>query len=142
MNNETKAREFLAELFESRPKSFSKCLDDRSKGLHVIMHMLDKVGGAVVAGDIAEELNMSTPRVAAALKALEGKGYIVRSPSEDDRRKTVVTITEAGSAAAKRDEDALEELVSYLFDTVGESDLNEFLRISSAIKNALDNKAE
>lgn len=142
MDNKTKAREFLAEFFENRPKGFTKPLDDKSRGLCMILHLLDNVGGTVIAGDIAEELNMSTPRVAAALKALEGKGYIVRSSSADDRRKTVVTITEAGRSAAKRDEDVLVELVSYLFDTVGESDLNEFLRISSAIKNALDNKAE
>ncbi|MDE5593161.1 MAG: MarR family transcriptional regulator [Clostridiales bacterium] len=142
MDNRQKAHEFLTKFFESRPKSFFKNLDERSKGLHVILRLLDNVGGTVVAGYIAEELNMSTPRVAAALKALEGKGYIVRSSSADDRRKTVVTITEKGRAATKRDEDALIGLVSHLFDTVGEKDLNEFLRISSAISGALDNMVE
>lgn len=142
MDNQQKAHEFVAKFFASRSKSFFKNFDDRGKGLHVILRLLDNVGGTVVAGYIAEELHMSTPRVAAALKALEGKGYIVRNSSADDRRKTVVTITEQGRIATKRDEDALIGLVAYLFDTVGDKDLNEFLRISSAISNALDNMVE
>ncbi len=132
----------MTKFFECRPKSFFKNVDDNGRGLHVILRLLDNAGGAVVAGFVAEELNMSTPRVAAALKALEGKGYIVRSSAADDRRKTVVTITEQGRAAVKRDEESLIGLVSHLFDTVGEKDLNEFLRISSAISGALDNMVE
>lgn len=140
MDKREKAKQFLRRLTEAHPKDFFKRVDDETRGLHLILHLLNKAEGVVVAGDISEALCLSTPRVAAALKALEGKGYVVRKRAADDKRKTEVEITEEGRAAAERDDDCLIELVSYLFDAVGDDDLNEFLRISSVISRALENR--
>ena len=140
MDKQTKAKQFLRGLMDAHPKDFFKKVDNENRGLHLILHLLNEANGTVVAGDISDALGMSTPRVAAALKALEAKGYIVRKRATDDKRKTEVVVTAAGRAAAKRDEDCLIELVTYLFDAVGDDDLNEFLRISSAISSALDKR--
>lgn len=140
MDKQTKAKHFLQSFAQSHHKDFFKKMHDENRGLHVILHLLYESGGNIGAGDISSMLCMSTPRVAAVLKTLEGKGYIVRTQATDDKRKTVVSITDDGRAAAKRDEDSLTELVMYLYDTVGDDDLNEFLRISAAISAALNDK--
>ena len=144
MDKQEKAQQFLNRFFmahsKAHPKGFIKRLDDENRGLHVILRRLTEAGGSLCAGDISDDLCMSTPRVAAALKTLEGKGYIVRTRDTDDKRKTVVSVTDEGRAAAKRDEQEIIELVMYLYDTVGDDDLNEFLRISSAIADALNNR--
>lgn len=138
MDDKDKAKELLHRFSSTVPKGLFKRLDDLDRGMHMVMHLLSDRHGTILAGDIAETLNMSTPRVAAALKSLEAKGYVVRSSAPDDRRKTVVSITDAGKAEIERCEDILAELVAYLFDEVGEADLNEFLRISTAINAAIE----
>ena len=138
MTDEARARAFLEKFFEARPKKFFKELDDGDKGLFAVLRMLACADGRKSAGDVANELHMSTPRVAAALKSLERKEYIVREASSTDARKTEVCITDEGRAALCKEQAALEEIVDYLMETVGERDMNELLRISGVIAAALD----
>lgn len=146
MDKQEKARQFLSRFFaahsKAHPKGFIRRLDDENRGLHVILRKLTEAGGSMSAGEISDNLCMSTPRVAAALKTLEGKGYIVRTRADDDKRKTVVSVTDDGLAAAKRDEQSVIELIMHLYDTVGDDELNEFLRISERISQALENRYE
>lgn len=138
MYDKTKAREYLRRFSDMRPKKLLRCMDDTERGLLVILRMLDGATGEVVAGDIADELCMSTPRVAAALNALERKGYAVRERAETDRRKTVVCITESGRQAVYSGEEIILELMEHVLKSVGESDLDEFIRISGKIKAAIE----
>ena len=140
MVNEKRAWEFLKRFYEARPKEFYKSLDDHGRGVCAVLRMLSLSDGQVLAGDIASELHMSTPRVAASLKTLEGKGYIERAVAESDARKTVVRITSDGNKELARVDKELAEFVDYLMETVGEHDMNELLRISDLIARALDKK--
>lgn len=142
MNTENRAKEFIRKFHESRPKEFFKKLDDKDKGLGLIMFMLAGATGEVLAGDISRELGMSTPQVSAALNALERKGFIVRTTAPQDRRKIVVDLTDAGRAEVAHVQQITEQTVEYLMETVGERDLNEFLRIINEIKSALESKEE
>lgn len=138
MSNEEKAKDFLEKFFESRPKEFLEKLNDNSKGLFIILRLLDQSTNEILAGDISNQLDFTTPRVAAALKNLEKKGYIRRCDSAQDARKTVVMITEEGRAALKERECELIKFVERLIDAVGEEDLNEFLRIAIKMQKAIE----
>lgn len=46
--------------------------------------------------DVAAALQMDKTTVAKALASLEGKGHITRRPNPENRRKNILSITEAG----------------------------------------------
>ena len=142
MQDKSKVEEYLEKFFEVRPKKFFHRVDDSERGLAVILRMLDDATGEVNAGDIASELRMSTPRVAAALKTLERKGYAVRTPSAKDRRKTVVSITDVGRERVHELWREVCGIMEYLLDPVGEAELSEFIRLCGKINSALDERAE
>lgn len=141
MKNEQKAREFATKFFSSQPQGFFKTLDDKTKGMYIILRMLADADGDVSAGDISHKFGMSTPRVAAALKTLEGKGYITREQSADDARRVIVRLTDKGLCEHVARENELIELVDYIIDTVGERDLYELLGIMEKIRRALEERA-
>ena len=108
--------------------------------MHPILRYVDSSTSEVLAGDIAEFMGVSTPRVAAVLNRMEQKGFIARRPSASDRRKVVVCITDGGKAELKKVDDHMLRFAEYLYDAVGDDDLNEFLRISERISQALQRR--
>jgi DNA-binding MarR family transcriptional regulator len=72
-------------------------------------HVLGVVGRSPVGtgpSQVGEALNMASSNVAAALRELEGVGYLRREQDPADGRRTVLSVTEAGRALmnARRDE--------------------------------------
>lgn len=137
MTNEQKAEVFLENFYKNRPKEILKRLDDNSKGMFVVLQLLSQSDKELLSGDISVALDFSTPRVAVILKTLESKGYITRSVSKTDARKTVVCITEQGEKALNKRQAELVKFVTRLINDVGEQDLNEFLRIAVKMNDAL-----
>lgn len=90
--------EQIKELCKSKEwRNLMAMLDDGYRGMFVILRILQD--GPVSAGEIATEMNVSTARVASALKSLEGKGYITREKNHSDGRKVIVSITQKGNDA-------------------------------------------
>ncbi|MDE6201017.1 MAG: MarR family winged helix-turn-helix transcriptional regulator [Clostridiales bacterium] len=142
MDKQEKAKQFLNRFFAAHPRPFFKSIDGSIRGMHPILRYVDSATTEVLAGDIAEFMGVSTPRVAAVLNCMEQKGFVVRHPSASDRRKVVVSITDGGKAELKKAGDEMLKFAEYLYDTVGDDDLNEFLRISERISQALQNRLE
>lgn len=105
MATEEQVDEFIALVDETRPVHLFHHIDETTVGAGGIMRMLccAKEGDdPVTAGAIAEELHVSTARVAALLKNMEAKGLIARERAISDARVTVVTLTPRGRALARR----------------------------------------
>lgn len=79
-------------------------IEEGYKGTFVILRIVDESESPVVAGDLAKYMNVSTARIANALKTLETKGYIVRTPHESDARKVEVRLTAEGKTALEKRE--------------------------------------
>lgn len=79
--------------------------------------------------DISDEMNISSARVAAMLNNLEKKGLVMRKKNPDDRRKTIVVITEKGKEMAKKIETDVMNHVMGILKHLGEDDAKEFVRI-------------
>ena len=137
MNENEKAEDYLKRLSEAWPKNFVQEVDAQSRGLQTILHYLAASTGEVCAGDLSKKFCVSTARIAVALKKLSGKGLVETCPSAADRRRVVVKITQAGRAEVQKSMDELTALIKYLMREVGESDMNEFLRIFSKINGLL-----
>lgn len=69
------------------------------RGMYVILRILYERKDAVVAGELAREMNVSTARVATALNALESKGYVRREVDAKDARRVIIHLTKDGETA-------------------------------------------
>ena len=55
--------------------------------------------GAMTAAEICRRSHIEKTKVSRAVAALEGRGWLVRRASTEDRRAEILTLTEAGEAA-------------------------------------------
>ncbi|MFF7453252.1 MarR family winged helix-turn-helix transcriptional regulator [Kitasatospora sp. NPDC008115] len=63
------------------------------------LHGLAGRGGRATPSDLRADLNLAPASVTGRLEALERRGFVVRTPSSDDRRRVDVELTEAGRLA-------------------------------------------
>ncbi|GAA1392485.1 hypothetical protein GCM10009639_24160 [Kitasatospora putterlickiae] len=63
------------------------------------LHGLAGRGGRATPSDLRADLNLAPASVTGRLEGLERRGFIVRTPSSDDRRRVDVELTEAGRLA-------------------------------------------
>ena len=134
----TEAKELLEKIRSSRPQDFFGKLDTVLTGVGYVLTYLDSADGVVLAGDLARELNVSTARIAALLNKMERNGLVMRTGTPDDARKTVVEITQAGRIFLHERQKELMRMADVLIEKVGKDDINEFIRISGEIRNALE----
>ncbi|MCV7089914.1 MarR family winged helix-turn-helix transcriptional regulator [Mycobacterium interjectum] len=62
----------------------------------LVLGAIERRGGAVSPGQIAEDLVMTTSNVAAALRALEAAGLISRQRDANDARRVRIELTDDG----------------------------------------------
>lgn len=104
-------------------------LNDWTKGLYYILRLIDKSDKEVVAGDIASRLNVSTARIAVALKTLEDKKWITKHKSNSDARKTIVILTNLGKSVLRGRMNYLSELVEKFLNKLTEEEIHQLLNI-------------
>ena len=66
--------------------------------------------GPMIQTQLSEALSCEPPSVTLMARKLEAAGHIRRTPAPDDRRATVVTLTDSGSALVERVERVWREL--------------------------------
>ncbi|WP_066711869.1 MarR family winged helix-turn-helix transcriptional regulator [Clostridium sp. Marseille-P299] len=114
---------------------------DVSKGEGGLLLYLCKHSGAS-AGELKNEFEVGSGRIANALKSLESKGMIVRVSSPDDKRIVLVNITEKGKALVERRYKLFLKKMNMLLYEVGEKDTQEFLRILKRMIELSNKKQE
>lgn len=137
MSTRDEARELLLKLRSCRPRSFFGKVDESQRGTGFILGHLRDSDHEVVAGELARELGVSTARIAALLKTMEKNGLIIRQRSAEDARRTVVKITRAGIEYNERIREFIISRMELLIEKVGAEELEEFIRISDKIRDAL-----
>ncbi len=63
------------------------------------LHGLAGRGGRATPSELRADLGLAPASVTGRLEALERRGFVVRTPSSDDRRRVDVELTEAGRTA-------------------------------------------
>ena len=86
---------------------------------------------------LADALQVSARNVTGLVDALEGTGYLKRSPHPTDRRATIVSLTNAGEAAMSDMARDHAKLSSDLLDAVNPADRDGFARGLDAIATRL-----
>lgn len=131
------AEEILNQMHSCRPKSFFGKMDDSRRGMNFVLCYLKEANHEVLAGELARELNVSTARIAALLKTMEKNGLIERYHPTSDARHTIVKITQEGTRQAEQLREHILKNIELLLEKVGREKLEEFIRLSNEIREAL-----
>ncbi len=115
-------------------KEISAFLDKASAfGQDRILIYLYKENGHILVGDLTNELQMSTGRIANILKELERKGYILRIQQREDKRKYEVCLTKSGKNYSR---ELYADMVANhraLMEQLGETDGEQLLKLSEKV---------
>lgn len=123
------AGELFRSIFKSAKTPLHQTPRDVSHGAIGILVTLLRAGDGLSSGELSKALQISTGRVATALKSLEKKGMIVRREDPQDGRRVLVYVTESGRAFAhEKHEKAMSEMERML-RLLGEEDAQELVRI-------------
>lgn len=115
------ANDFYLLFCNNEFKKVTETINDGFSGMYFVLKILSDTSKEFSAGDISETFQVSTARTAVILKTLEGKGYIIKSKSKNDARKTIVKITDKGT-------EILNERISVLLSKINGylSKLNDY----------------
>lgn len=83
--------------------------------------------GPMTQRALAEALGVSPRNVTQLVDALEAGGFVARRPHPTDRRATLVTFTERGTAVVEAMQRQQDEFVGLLFDGMPEPQFRAFL---------------
>lgn len=136
MNSREKAEEFLNFMFNK------KCLVEKTKDLSQgekgCLFYLMFVENNISASKLSEVLDVSMPRVVSLINTLEIKGLIIKSCDKNDKRKTIISITNLGKKLVlDKKEDAISK-ISKIIDALGEKDFNEYIRLTKKINSIIE----
>ncbi|WP_067181936.1 MarR family winged helix-turn-helix transcriptional regulator [Microtetraspora niveoalba] len=100
-----------------------------ARGYHYrILAALDQFGEASQA-ELGRRCNMDRSDVVAAINELAEQGFVERTPDPDDRRRNIVTLTEAGERQMRRIDRALDEVQDDLLGPLSPEDRQTLTRL-------------
>ena len=117
--------------------SLTEMLNDFNRGEIGVLGYLVFDRNNVTSGELSEKLNVTTARIASVLNSLENKGYIKRNVDVNDKRKTLVSITEDGEKLAYEIKEKLTNKIIKVIKEVGYDDIKEYMRIAFKIRKIL-----
>ncbi|MDD6142324.1 MAG: MarR family transcriptional regulator [bacterium] len=93
-----------------------------------ILIMLNELG-PISQSELTQQLGIQPGSASEVIIKLESAGYITRTPSEKDRRTTVVLLTEAGTAAAQQAAALRAERHEQMFDALNADEKETLLSL-------------
>ena len=131
MSTREDAQVFMEKLYSCIPRFFYSEIETIQRGFGFILNYLEQADREVNAGDLSKKMNVSTARIAALLKRMEQNGLIMRHASQEDARRTVVTITPAGTALVDEMREQTLQKIELLLNQISRDDLETYIQISS-----------
>ena len=101
---------------EARDNRFSSTL----RGEMAVMRLLHNSRQKMTAGELSSRLDMTTSRIAAVLGSLQKKGLLERESDEKDRRRVMVSLTEAGERLCEKRKRHFMNKISQMLSMLGE----------------------
>ena len=135
MANRETVEMILKKMEGSNPVDFFKSVNELQMGIGAVLQILQKSQGVVTAGQISEEMGVSTARVAVLLKKMAARGLITKEKGVMDGRVTIVRLTESGENIASKMRHEMWVQVEKIIDSIGEEKVLEFIEISNEIRN-------
>lgn len=96
--------------------------------LHMIHNKKDEMGKLTLS-ELASFLEVSSPAVSRMIKTLEDKKYIVKSPSEKDRRISYVALSPEGEALYESCAERMRNIGDRTMEAMGREDMIRMLEL-------------
>lgn len=110
---------------------------DAGCGLQPCTTQAARQADGIAVSDLAHALHSSMPATSRLLGTLEKRGLITRRQDPTDRRKTRVTLTDAGERERARGRDLLQEFASLIADDFGAERLGAFAAEAGQLAGAM-----
>lgn len=81
----------------------------------------------IYVSELASQLKVSSPAVSRTLRSLETKGYIERSADKNDRRSTLIRLTEKGDTVRKQVFTDICDYFDRVFDRMGPARMEQLI---------------
>ena len=106
------------------------------------MLYLTFVKDEITASELAEILNVSLSRIASLLNSLESKKLIDKMIDKEDKRRTVIKITDTGrKLVLSKKEEAIDKITKVI-EKLDEEDINQYIRLAKKIGKIMDEMQE
>ncbi len=138
MDREALTRQILETFDHANVEKLMNNLKFSLKGENLLLAILFDLGGISTPSKLIENLDFTAARLSAITKSLEGKGFIKKMQNKNDRRSTIITITEEGSAYYDRLRQEILHNALNIIEQLGENDVREFLRILRKLMTIVD----
>ena len=96
--------------------------------LHMIHNKKDEMGKLTLS-ELASFLEVSSPAVSRMIKTLEDKKFIVKSPSEKDRRISYVSLSPEGEALYESCAECMRNIGDRTMEAMGREDMIRMLEL-------------
>lgn len=119
MASQQEIKEIASRLMAFRLGDVMRYLDANAAGSGAVLCYLAGQEGPVTSGEIASSIRVTTARTAVLLQKMEAAGLILRNHSPQDRRVTVVSLTEQGMAEYEKRTGMLQDALGGIIDAMG-----------------------
>lgn len=137
MDARAKAEEFFETIIK-RKKSLIEIPRNCSQGETGALLYLTFVKDGITSSELAEILNVSLPRIVSLINSLENKKLVNKLVDKDDKRKTVIYITQDGKKLVlEKKEEAILKLTKVI-EKLDEEDINQYIRLAKKISSIMD----
>lgn len=127
------SQDFYLLFCNSKVRRVAETIQDGFSGMFVVLRILAEADKELSAGDISHTLSVTTARTAVILLTLKKKGYIVKSKSSLDARKTSVKITQKGIDALSQRKERVFESIDKFLSKLDDSEITEFFQITQKL---------
>lgn len=137
MDAKAKAEEFF-ETIVKRKKSLIEIPLNCSQGETGALLYLTFVKNGITSSELAGILNVSLPRVASLLNSLESKNLVEKLTDSEDKRKTIVNITDVGKELVLSKKEEAINRITKVIEKLDEEDINEYIRLAKKIGKIME----
>ena len=123
---------------------FSKSYMELKRGLPVrpsemgVLNIISETEGPHTPVMLAELLRVSKPMITAHITSLENKGYIVKSPSPQDKRAYFILPTEKAKALVEQAKADLAQKLDCLKQGLGQENFETLIDLAEKANNVLE----
>lgn len=140
MENE-QARRFLGAMCRLRADACAlPHIQGLTTGEFIMLNHIIRLQGDVGlrASELGRHLRISRPGVSQMLKSLDGKGFIQRVQSKEDRRAVYVRMTAAGEARYNQMTSGMRTQMRLIFERLGPQKVEQMIGLLNELSDVLE----
>lgn len=135
--NDVLVQRLIKSLYKIGHGNSSKKLHNSVRGENMTLALISKNKGSIYPKDIEKKMGISSARVSKIIKGLEEKDLVIRKPDKEDKRKTLVILTERGKKFENLRKEKINFILTSMLELLGEEDGTDFVRIIEKIEKSM-----